>query len=399
MKGGAAERGINEGGIISFLSCVVFSKYSIVIALCILCDSIISAQNITYDPWQKLSTRELMPVEVNLQKSNNNLDVVQFKGRFYSAFRTAPSHFASSKTKMYVISSADLKKWDFENVIDVQSDLREPRFAVWGDSLYLYCFKGGTKALKFEPKEVLVVATLGNKLWTNPVSLGLDGYVPWRLRVHNNTLLLSAYYGKDLYNSNHQSDLRLFKSDDARHFVPISKEPQISVPTAEEGEFIFDRKGDVYAVVRLEGYGALVCSADKDSIANWKYVKTKYKYDSSLLFEHDNEIYLIARRNLDGACDKSEENKKPHKTYNLIRYSLTKKRTTLYKLDKRTLNLTPLLDFPSTGDCSFAGIQKLNDTDYLVMNYSSDISKKEKIWLRGQFGKTFIYWTVLHINN
>ena len=397
MRTVAADRDINGMETISFVSCFGFSKKIIIAVVCILCGTIASSQNITYDSWQKLSTQELMPAEVKLRKSNNNLDVVQFKGRFYTAFRTAPSHFASSKTKMYVISSIDLKKWDFENVIEPGSDIREPRFAVWGDSLYLYCFKGGTKAFKFEPREVIVVASLGNKQWTSPASIGLDGYVPWRLRVHNSTLLLSAYYGKDLYNSKHQSDLRLFKSVDARHFVPVSKEPQLNVQTAEEGEFIFDKSGTLYAVVRLEGYGALVCRSEKDSIDKWKYVKTKHKYDSSLLFEHNNEIYLIARRNLDGACDRSGENKRPHRVYNLVRYSLTKKRTALFKLDKQSLYLKPLLDFPSTGDCSFAGIQKLNDSDYLVMNYSSEITKKEKIWLRGQYGKTFIYWTILHM--
>jgi hypothetical protein len=357
----------------------------------------LSSQTITYDTWEKFSIASQMPAEVHLQNSNNNLDLVKFKNRFYVAFRTAPTHFASPKTTLYVVSSTDYKKWEFEYELNVQADIREPRFAIWNDSLYLYCFKGGTKKFRFEPQELLVTSTSEGKSWIPASSVQLDGYVPWRLRIHNNELLLSAYYGKDLYNNKHQSDLRLFKSTDARHFKPISKEPQINVKTAEEGEFIFDSTGTLYAVVRLEGYGALVCKADKDSIDKWHFVKTKHKYDSSLLFEHKNDIYLIARRNLDGPCDRSAEGHKPHRAYNLVRYSLTKKRTALYKLDKATLSFTSVLDFPSTGDCSFAGIQKLTDTDYLIMNYSNDISHKEKIWLRGQFGKTYLYQSVLHI--
>ncbi len=357
----------------------------------------LSAQTITYDSWEKFSTPSQMPAEVHLQDSNNNLDLVKFKNRFYVAFRTAPTHFASPKTTMYVISSTDYKKWEFEYELNVQADIREPRFVVWNDSLYLYCFKGGTKKFKFEPQELLVTGTFEGKNWTKAASVQLDGYVPWRLRVYNNELLLSAYYGKDLYNNKHQSDLRLFESRDARHFKPISKEPQINVKTAEEGEFIFDSTGTLYAVVRLEGYGGLVCKANKDSLDKWQFVKTKHKYDSSLLFEHNNDIYLIARRNLDGPCDRSAEGHKPNRAYNLVRYSLTKKRTALYKLDKTALSFAPVLDFPSTGDCSFAGIQRLTDTDYLVMNYSNEISGKEKIWLRGQFGKTYLYQSILHI--
>ncbi len=355
-----------------------------------------SAQNITFDDWKKFSDPAIMPAEVILQNSCNNLDIIKFKDRYYNAFRTAPTHFASKKTRMYIISSADFKKWDFEYEINTESDLREPRFAIWHDSLYFYCFKGGTKRFKFEPKELFVMATIGNNHWTSPASTGMDGYVPWRLRIKGGKLLLSAYYGKNLYNNKHQSELRLFSSADGRHFKPISKEPQINVKTAEEGEFIFDSIGTLYSVVRLEGYGALICKASKDSIDKWHHVKSKYKYDSSLLFEHKNDIYLISRRNLDGPCDRSKEGKKPHRVYNLVRYSLTKKRTSLFKLNKNDLSLTHILDFPSTGDCSFPGIQKLNDTDYLVMNYSSDISKKERIWLRGQEGKTYLYWSVMH---
>lgn len=378
-----------------------FSFFKKLIFSCLLFvffNSSLSSQIITFDTWQKFSDPALMPNQVRLQNSNNNLDLVKFKGRYFVAFRTAPSHFASKKARMYIVSSEDFKKWDFEYEINTQSDLREPRFAIWQDSLYLYCFKGGTKRFKFEPKEILVTSTIGNRSWGAPLNIGMDGYVPWRLRIKGNELLLSAYCGKNLYNNKHQSDLRLFRSSDARHFNPISKEPQISVKTAEEGEFIFDTTGTLYAVVRLEGFGGLVCKASKDSIDKWHYEKTKYKYDSSLLFEHKNNIYLIARRNMDGPCDRSSEGKKPHRVYNLVRYSLTKKRTALFKLNKEQLSFLPLLDFPSTGDCSFAGIQKLNETDYLVMNYSSDISNKEKMWLRGQHGKTFLYWTILHIN-
>ena len=357
-----------------------------------------SAQTITYDTWQKFSEQSLMPQGVTLQNSNNNVDLIQFKGRYYVGFRTAPSHFASKKTRMYVVSSSDFKKWDFEYVVNTQSDLREPRFVEYHDSLFFYCFAGGTNWLKFEPRELLVMATAGNKQWTIPSGFGMDGFVPWRLRVKDDRILLSAYYGKDLYNNKHQSDLRLFSSTDGRHYKPISEEPQVNVKTAEEGEFIFDKSGTLYAVVRLEGYGDLICKAHKDSIDKWNYIRTKYKYDSALLFEHNDDIYLISRRNLDGVCDRSKEGKKPHRMHNLIRYSLTRKRTALFKLNKDDLSLTHLLDFPSTGDCSFPGIQKMNDTDYLVMNYSSDISKREKNWLRGQEGKTYLYWTVLHIN-
>ncbi len=416
--------------------------YSILVFLAI---SKLHAQNISYSPWLNLTEQRNMPPEVVLQHSNNNLDIIKFQDKYYVAFRTAPTHFASKKAMLYIISSTDLKTWKYEYTIAMKSDLREPRFAILKDSLYLYYFRGGTKMLKFEPKEVLVTVTKGNKDWTAPSTIGIDGYVPWRLRNKDNKLFLSAYYGKELYNSKHQSDLRLLSSTDGRHFTRLSDKPQINIKTAEEGEFIFDRKEDLYATVRLEGSGSLICKAEKDSLEKWKFKRYKYKYDSALLFAHNDDIYLISRRNMDGPIDKTKDtaqsapkiettqyeslstneikdlsqNKdstlpmkpitiqqvdvkdkkakkvKDHRNKHLIRYSFTRKRTALFKFDKENLNVEPILDFPSTGDCSYPAIQQMNEHEYLVMNYSSDIHKKEKNWIRGQLGKTYIYWTIL----
>ena len=71
-----------------------------------------------------------------------------------------------------------------------------------------------------------------------------------------------------------------FVNIDGKQFQPISKAPQIDIQTAEEGEFIFDKENNLYATVRLEGSGALVCRADKDSLYKWNFKRYKYKFDS-----------------------------------------------------------------------------------------------------------------------
>ena len=80
---------------------------------------------------------------------------------------------------------------------------------------------------------------------------------------------------------------------------------------------------------------------------------------------------------------------------NLIRYSITRKVTSLFKLNKSDLTMSLVTDFPSTGDNAYAGISKLDDNNYLLMNYSSNINGPKKNWIRGQLGKTYIYWTKL----
>ena len=358
------------------------------------------AQKITYDDWKNLTTSGKLPPECKLQRSNNNLDLIKFNGRYYLVFRTAPTHFASKKSMMYVVSSTDLENWKYETVIAPGRDLREPKFAAYHDTLNLYFFTSGTSLFSFKPYQLLVCRTVGGGFWTAMQSINLDGFVPWRVRERKDTLYLSAYYGRGLYHNQHKSNLRLFYSTDAMKWNPISVEPQVDILSAEEGEFIFDKSGNLFATVRLEGTGALICSADGRCLYNWKKIRLKTKFDSALLFEHKDDIYLISRRSLDGDIDKlkNRTNETKRRARNLIRYSITRKVTALYKLDKKELSVTHILDFPSTGDTAFPGISQVDEDNYVLMNYSSDIHGKKKNWIRGQLGKTYIYWTKLHFD-
>ena len=369
------------------------------IITCHICYLVIAAQNIHTIEWQQLVPSAHLPDSIDIQKSNANLDITYYKGKYYFAFRTAPYHFASTKTKFYILSSTDFEHWDYEHHVFLECDLREPRFVVYRDTLRFYFFQGGTATFKFEPKHLLTTYTIGNGEWQGLQDVDLDGYVLWRLKVRADTLYLSAYYGVDLYKSSHQADLRLFVSIDGERFEPISEAPQVSVSTAEEGEFVFDNDGNLWGTVRLESKGALVIFADKDRLDQWETYYTRYKYDSALLFNHDNDIYLIARRNLDGEMAKNAKwlPKKLRPKYNLLRYSLTAKTTALYKLDKATKKLIPLMDFPSTGDNAFPALVQKTPDSYILLNYSSDFTKGTRNWIRGQLGRTNIYWTELRI--
>lgn len=355
------------------------------------------AQRVVFSEWRNLTTSGKLPRECRLMHSNNNLDIVRYKNRFYLVFRTAPTHYASTKVRLYVVSTTDMENWQFETEIALGRDVREPRFAVYHDTLNLYFFSGSKSIFRFEPHQLLMCRSVGGHFWTSPGSIGIDGFVPWRLRERNDTLYMSAYDGRNLYNSKHKTDLRLFFSTNGSAFWRLSVLPQIDAANAEEGEFIFDKRGDLFATVRLEGSGAYICSADHCNIGNWRKVITKHKYDSALMFDHNDDIYLVSRRNRDGPIDRSPDSLATgrHRIRNLIRYWFTTKVTALFKLDKKNLSLSLVSDLPSTGDTAFPGIVKLDDNKYLLLNYSSDITGHRKNWFFGQLGKTFIYWTTL----
>ena len=325
--------------------------------LFLVCGLSAHSQKIKFGEWKNLTTSGKLPLECKLMHSNNNLDLVKYKGKYYLAFRTAPTHYASGKTKIYIVSSYDLDKWEFEAEIALGRDMREPRFAVYHDTLNLYFFTGGQSVFSFEPHQLLMCRSIGSHYWNQPITTNLDGFVPWRLRERNDTLYMSAYDGRNLYNKKHRSDLRLFFTTSATNFQRFTVAPQIDAEHAEEGEFIFDKKGDLFATVRLESSGALICKADRTSIGCWSKVKTKNKYDSALLFEHDDDLYLVSRRNKDGEMNRYSDSvlTKRQQIHNMVRYWFTKKVTSVFKLNKKDLSLTLVSDLPSTGDNAFPG--------------------------------------------
>ncbi|CAN5379344.1 hypothetical protein BH09BAC1_BH09BAC1_05150 [soil metagenome] len=357
--------------------------------------SLLAQKHISHTPLRMIIPSAQLPDGVHTMHSNNNLDLAFFDGRYYVAFRTAPTHFASSKAHIYMVSCTDMLNWRLEQDVCLKADVREPRFLVMNGQLMLYFFEGGTKMLKFEPRHIWLSMKDSTDNWAISLVEGMDGFVPWRLKEHNGIAYLSAYYGKGLYQATHQGNLRLFTSSNGREWVPLHTKAQVTTPGAEEGEFEFDREGNLWATVRLEGTGAYIAYASRDSLHAWQLFPTKKKYDSACMFKHGDDIYLLSRRNLDGDFGKTARwiPYKISQKYNLIRYSVTAKVTALFKLNMITKEMDHVMDFPSTGDNAYPAIVKVSNDKYMMLNYSSDFTEGQKNWIRGQLGRTNIYLT------
>jgi hypothetical protein len=91
-------------------------------------------------------------------------------------------------------------------------------------------------------------------------------------------------------------------------------------------------------------------------------------------------------------------NTRQAKNFNMFIYPFSQKVTAIFRYNKVAKTLTHILDFPSTGDTAFPAITKIGPGKYVFMNYSSDITKRNKIWITGQLGKTYIYSTILQIS-
>lgn len=372
---------------------------SFVLLVLILAATRLPAQCIRLSDWTQVVPSAGLPGDLDLRKANNNLDVVRHDGRFYLGVRNSRTHFASKHTRLIVLSSDDLIDWRTETIVDLDSDIREPRFIAWNDSLYLYFFQAGTKMLRFQPRAMQFVVRGPGGGWSEPVNAGLDGYVNWRIKPHEGRLLLSAYHGGSTYKNDGEvvSHMRLFTSDDARTWTPISERPQLTHErSVSEFGFTVDAEGHLWGVARLELDGSYTVFAHRDSLHVFQPVYSEYKYDSPIVFRHDGVIYLIARRNLHSNGRFTQFGNRPRR--NLIRYSLTRKATALWRLDTASRTWQHLMDLGGTGDTAFPGVVDLGGGRFLVMNYSSDLEGRRKTWLVGQLGATHVYYALLDVD-
>lgn len=355
-------------------------------------------QKISYTPLVRVAPGNSLPKNVKPSKSNNNLDIVKFSSRYYFAFRTAPVHFASEEAVLYVVSSADLKMWEYETQFRFGSDVREPRFMTFKGKLFLYFFKGGSNIFSFAPEHIYATEFISKTKWTKPKPVYKPGFVLWRAKEHSGKAYMSVYYGVGLYsNETDPGHLQLLESTDGYNYKLVNNKEVSTETSAEEGEFEFDKEGNLYATIRLEMKGGKVCRAKKEALSDWECKFTPYKYDSALMLRHNDEFYVIARRNVAGTYNRNSKLLPEflRSEWYLVRYSLTRKRTAMYRLNKEKLELEPLFDFPSRGDTAYAGIVKVSGNQYYVLNYSTDINGPDTNWLWGQFFGSNIYETYL----
>lgn len=350
---------------------------------------------------------DALPAEVVSQDSHNNLDIVWHDGRLFFAFRTAPSHFASPGTRLYVVSTTDHVRWRYEGVFHEGRDLREPRFLSLRGKLHLYFALLGTDPLAFEPGGSRRSTYEGPGRWSEPEAIFPADFIPWRIRVVEDVAYLVGYTGgAEVYTAGAEPiEVHWLRSDDGEIWTPVvPDQPVVHSGGVSETDFAFLPGGGVVAVGRNEAgqdgeFGSRICRAEASDPGVWRCVHDPRKYDSPLVFTHEDQVWLVARRNAtaDGAYDLGREDLTPQQEWGVYQgaYWMSPKRCALWRVDPDALSVDHVLDLPSSGDTCFASAIPVGAGQYLVYNYSSPFDEPELSWLQGQTGRTFIYRTTV----
>ncbi len=349
-----------------------------------------------------------LPAEVVPQVANNNLDILWHQDRLFLAFRTAPSHFASSETTMYVVSTTDEATWRYEGTFTGDSDLREPRFAAINGDLFLYMAILGDNALAFEPEGTVHYKYESPGVWGPKVSWPDATFIPWRIKEIDGKLYLIGYTGGEgIYEPGGDPlEISLLTSTDGESWEPaVPGQPVVQIGGGSETDFAFLDSGDLVAVTRNEhgdefGFGSKICRAPASDLGSWDCLGDPKKYDSPLVFRHGDDVWLVARRNVtdDGYYDLNKPELDFTEQYYdyQLNYWSAPKRCALWSVDPDALEVSWVLDLPSRGDTCFASVVESED-GLLLYNYSSDPDGPDVSWLEGQTSPTFIHRMILDL--
>jgi hypothetical protein len=352
-----------------------------------------------------------------LMASNNNLDMTIAEGRFFMSFRTAPTHFASEKTKVFVVS-AEMEDpeavpnsgWELEAEFAIGSDLREPHFMYLNGTMTFSYFQAGTDWYRFEPVAMWRCQRLAFGEWTVPEIWGADGEIPWAIQVHGDRAYMTSYNGNAYQLDEPDIDIHFNVTSNGIDWEPVDLErPAVYNGGVSEVGWTFDQNGNFWGVMRNEqgspssGFGSLVAFADANDLGNWEVPEKSNReiFMSPKMFSHGDDVYLVGRKDPNREYDWGPEyDDLPfavRRTMFLTSYSFRSHTTSLYRINKVTREIEFVRDLFGCGDTAFPSIVQLGPHKFIVFNYSSPLEHPDWSWIRGQSSPegTQIHYVIL----
>ena len=301
------------------------------------------------------TTAELVSVEKIWDKAPHNgfTDLTRFQNLFYLCFREADSA-ATGEGVIRIMISASGKTWiDQGTIAETGTDLRDPKLIVTPDEKRLYLLCGGQSAT--QGRQPRYATTMDGKVWTPMQKLLAKGDWLWRTTINPAD---KRFYGA-CYNIHPNSggpapekewSLKTYASTDGAVWQLSSI---MNVPgQAGETTLRFLKDGSALALVSRQGADRKgVIGMAKAPYRDWTWAATGLPLGGPTFIELPDGKLIAGSRGF-GATPG------PH----MVLFAMTAN------------SLTPILELPSGGDCSYPGFYWHDDLLH-VTYYSSHEGK------------------------
>ncbi|MBA4019706.1 MAG: exo-alpha-sialidase [Pirellula sp.] len=302
-------------------------------------------------------------------KHNAFTDLIRWHDRFWCTFREADDHVGGNGA-LRVLTSTDGDVWESAALVTEQGiDLRDPKLSVTPDDRLMIVAGGST----YDGKTLLgrrprVAFSVDGRTWTAPVKVLGEGEWLWRVTWHEGVCYGAAYdaskrstpAAKEAAKLTTPAEpgpaewkLKLYKSADGVKYDLITHLDVPGHPNETTLRFLPD--GRMLAMVRREGGSKLGWLGT--SLA--PYTKWTW-HETDMRIGGPNFIVLPSG-----------------KLWAVTRLYGDKRSTVVARMDEKSLR--PVLEFPSAGDTSYAGI--VDHDGLLWVSYYSTHEEKTSIYL------------------
>ena len=287
-------------------------------------------------------------------------DLIRFNNKWYCTFREGSGHVPGTNGIVRILVSEDGQNWySAARLSERGVDLRDPKLSITTDGRLMITMGGsyyqGKKLLKRIPK----VAFLDKKGKTfSPVQ---DVQIDTRIQSNQDWLWRVTWnkqwgYGV-LYQANEEEwKIYLVYTTDGINYTYLTRFTLDGKPNETTLRFLADGE-TLVALVRREGEDQMgMIGHSKPPYHDWKWSKLDHRLGGPNFWVLEDGSLLEATRTY-----------KPNKTYGLQ----------LSRIDVKGTH-TPLIELPSGGDTSYAGLYQMGE--HLYVSYYSSHEEKTSIY-------------------
>ena len=287
-------------------------------------------------------------------------DLIVFKGLYYCTFREGSGHIPGLNGLIRVLESDDAQHWRSVALLDEPHvDLRDPKLSITTDQRLCINLGGsfyhGKTRLKMESR-VSFSDSKGRNFsppQAIPMPAGIHTEMDWLWRITWQDGL--AWAAVQQVPTGQPRTLQLVRSRDALNWEGVHT---MQVPFPSETTLRFLHDGRMLALIRRSGPSPSVgwLGLSKPPFTDWQYRELDLPLGGPNLVQLPGGRWLAATR---GTGDKM--------------------RLGLLDVDKACF--TPLVDLPSGGDCSYAGLVVEPEKNHVLVSYYSSHEGKSAIYL------------------
>ena len=296
-------------------------------------------------------------------------DLTRWRGKWYITFREAEGHVGGDG-KIRVLESSDGVKWDSAALIgETGIDLRDPKFSITPDDrLMIVCGGSVYEGKVLKGRQPRVTFSQDAREWTPPQRVLNEGEWLWRVTWHDGVAYGASYNAAQRTSAAAQEaakssapvesgpaewKLKLFASRDG---VKYELRTHFDVPGhPNETTLRFLSDGRMVAQVRREGGDKQAWIGNSPApYTQWEYAPAGQRIGGpNFIVLPRDEMWAVGRK------------------YEPAAHTVLAKFT--------TKSYEPVLNFPSGGDTSYAGLVWHEDRLW-VSYYSSHEAKKSRIY-------------------